>query len=343
MTTAKTMDKPRVGITVGDINGIGPEVIVKALADSRVASLITPVIYGSSKILSFYKKNLQAEDFNYTSSKGPGQYQTKMVNVVNCLDENLDVQPGTPTPQSGQAALTALRKALDDLRAGHLDALVTGPIDKANVHGPDFPYHGHTEFLTQTFQATESLMMLVSDHLRVGLVTEHVALKDVPRLVTKERLELKIRLMEFSLKKDFNIAKPRIAVLALNPHAGEQGLLGTEEDQVIRPVIADLKNKGKLIFGPFPSDGFFGAAQHLQYDGIVAMYHDQGLTPFKAMAFDSGVNFTAGLPIIRTSPDHGTAFNIAGTGKASEQSMREAIFLAASLVRSRLEAQGNQG
>lgn len=336
MSNNKQTEKPRIGITIGDINGIGPEVIVKALADNRILSHVIPVIYGSSKVLSWYKKMLNAEEFNYSAPKGPGQYHPKSVSVINCWDELLEAQPGQPSAAAGKAALAAINKALEDLKAGHIDALVTGPIDKKTIHGPDFPFHGHTEYLTHVFQATESLMLLVNEGLRVGLVSEHVPLREVPKLITRERVELKIRLLEYSLKKDFGISKPRIAILGLNPHAGDEGLIGDEEQQVLRPVINDLREKGKLVFGPFPADGFFGASQYLHYDGVLAMYHDQGLAPFKSLAFEGGVNFTAGLPIIRTSPDHGTAYSIAGKGKANEQSMRDAIYLAAELANNRM-------
>jgi 4-hydroxythreonine-4-phosphate dehydrogenase len=229
----------------------------------------------------------------------------------------------------------SLKKAVEEVKEGIIDAFVTGPIDKSTIHGDDFPFRGHTEYLTHEFQATETLMLLTGQDLRVGLVTEHVPLKDVNRLITKERVELKIRLLELSLKNDFSISKPRIAVLGLNPHAGDDGLLGDEENNIIKPVIIDLKNKGKLIFGPFPADGFFAAGQHRKYDGIIAMYHDQGLIAFKTLAFETGVNYTAGLPIVRTSPDHGTAYNIAGKNLADEGSMRQAIYLATDIVRSR--------
>lgn len=328
-------DKPTIGITIGDYNGVGPEVIIKTLADNRILSMITPVIYGSTRVLSYYKKALNQEEFNYTTAKGPGQFMSKAVNVVNCWEDQTEIQPGVATTGSGQLAIVALKKCVEDLNAGFIDGIVTGPIDKKTAHGADFPYHGHTEYLTDTFKATESLMMMVSEGLRIGLVTEHVPVKDISRYMIRERVELKIRLMEFSLKKDFHISKPRIAVLGLNPHAGDGGLLGEEEQNVLIPVIEDLKLKGKLIFGPFPADGFFGNGQHTRYDGIVAMYHDQGLAPFKALAFETGVNFTAGLPIVRTSPDHGTAYLIAGKGKADEQSMRQAIYLAADIIHNR--------
>ncbi len=338
MTNAtRPNDKPRIGITLGDINGIGPEVIIKALADPRLLNLVTPVVYGSTRVLSFYRKQMNLEDFNYNQVKAKGQYFPKSVNVVNCWEEQIEIQPGRPSREAGKAALMSLRKVVEEVREGLIDGFVTGPIDKSSIHGEDFPFRGHTEYLTQEFQATESLMLLASDDLKVGLVTEHVPVKDIPSYIIKERVELKIRLLEYSLKRDFNISKPKIAVLGLNPHAGDEGLIGQEENTVIRPVVNDLKSKGKLIFGPFPADGFFATGQHKKFDGVLAMYHDQGLIPFKYIAFENGVNFTAGLPIVRTSPDHGTAYPIAGKNQADEGSLRQAIYLAAEIVKNRRE------
>ncbi|HCZ34324.1 MAG TPA: 4-hydroxythreonine-4-phosphate dehydrogenase PdxA, partial [Cytophagales bacterium] len=330
-------DKPRIGITIGDLNGIGAEVIIKALADSRLLSLFTPVVYGSTKVLSYYRKQMNLEEFNYSQVKVKGQYFAKAINVVNCWEEMIELNPGQPSKQTAKAALTSLKRAVEDLKEGHLDGLVTGPIDKNTIHGEDFPFQGHTEYLTQEFNAGESLMLMVGENLRVGLVTEHVPVKDIPTFITKERVELKIRLMELSLKQDFLINKPKIAVLGLNPHAGDEGLLGREELDVIKPVINDLKTKGKLIFGPFPADGFFASGQHSKYDGIVAMYHDQGLVAFKTLSFESGINYTAGLPYVRTSPDHGTAYNLAGKNQASENSMRQAMYVACDIIKNRLE------
>ena len=330
-------DKPRIGITIGDLNGIGAEVIIKALADSRLLSLFTPVVYGSTKVLSYYRKQMNLEEFNYSQVKVKGQYFAKAINVVNCWEEMIELNPGQPSKQTAKAALISLKRAVEDLKEGHLDGLVTGPIDKNTIHGEDFPFQGHTEYLTQEFNAGESLMLMVGENLRVGLVTEHVPVKDIPTFITKERVELKIRLMELSLKQDFLINKPKIAVLGLNPHAGDEGLLGREELDVIKPVINDLKTKGKLIFGPFPADGFFASGQHSKYDGIVAMYHDQGLVAFKTLSFESGINYTAGLPYVRTSPDHGTAYNLAGKNQASESSMRQAMYVACDIIKNRLE------
>ncbi|GHN03156.1 4-hydroxythreonine-4-phosphate dehydrogenase [Cytophagales bacterium WSM2-2] len=335
--TSTSTDKPRIGITLGDLNGIGPEVVIKALSDNRLLNILTPVVYGSTRVLSYYRKLMNLEEFNYSQVKTKGQVYPKAVNVVNCWEDMIEITPGQPSRNSGKAALLCLKRSVEEMKEGLIDAIVTGPIDKNTIHGDDFPFRGHTEFLTQEFNAGESLMMLTGSSMRVGLVTEHVPLKDVAALITKDRVELKIRLFELSLKKDFNIGKPKIAVLGLNPHAGDEGLLGTEEQEVIKPVIADLKSKGKLVMGPFAADGFFATGQHTKYDGILAMYHDQGLVAFKAIDFNSGVNFTAGLPIVRTSPDHGTAYTIAGKNLADESSMRQAIYTACDIIKSRIE------
>ncbi|MDQ2655783.1 MAG: 4-hydroxythreonine-4-phosphate dehydrogenase PdxA [Bacteroidota bacterium] len=334
---ARTHEKPRIGITIGDVNGIGPEVVMKALLDNRVLNMVTPVIYGSTRVLTFYKKLLELEEFNFSPLRGKGQFTARSINVVNCWEDVIEINPGKATAETGKAAFKALQSACDELREGLIDALVTAPIDKHSIHSEEFPFKGHTEYLAKEFGGGESLMFMVSELLRVGLVTDHEPLKNVASLISKERVEGKLRLMEASLKKDFGINKPRIAVLGLNPHAGDGGLIGTEDEEIIRPVVAEQRNKGKLVFGPLPADGFFGSVQFKQYDAVLAMYHDQGLIPFKALAFETGVNFTGGLPIIRTSPDHGTGYNIAGKNQASETSMREAIFLAGEIFRQRAE------
>jgi 4-hydroxythreonine-4-phosphate dehydrogenase len=332
-----TQQKPRIGITLGDLNGIGPEVIIKALADNRLTAMATPVIYGSARVISFYKKLYNLEDFNYTQVKAKGQFAFKSINIVNCWEDQIEVNPGKPSREAGRASYLALKQACEELKEGVIDALVTAPIDKSSIHHDEFPFKGHTEYLTQFFGAGESLMFLVSDTLKVGLVTEHLALKDVPAAITKERIEAKLRLMEQSLRKDFGIVKPKIAVLGLNPHAGDNGLLGAEDDQIIRPVVQEQRNKGRIVSGPYPADGFFGSAQYLKYDGVLAMYHDQGLIPFKSIAFENGVNFTAGLPVVRTSPDHGTGYALAGKNQANETSLREAIYRACDILRYRSE------
>lgn len=341
MTQSNTTEKPKIGITLGDFNGIGPEVIIKALSDPRLLSMVTPVIYGSARVISFYRKLMNLEEFNYSQVKTKGQFFTKSINIVNCWEEAYEIHPGQPSREAGKAALISLNKVIEETKEGLLDGFVTSPIDKNTIHGDDFPYRGHTEYLTQVFDATESLMLMVGENLRVGLVTEHVPVKDIASFITKERVELKIRLLELSLKKDFAISKPRIAILGLNPHSGDEGLIGDEENLVIRPVIQDLKAKGKLIFGPFPADGFFATGEYTKYDGVLAMYHDQGLVPFKTIAFENGVNYTAGLPIVRTSPDHGTAYAIAGKNLADESSLRQAIYLACDIIKNRqLQSEG---
>lgn len=330
--TSRPHERPRIGITIGDINGVGPEVIMKALADARMLGRLTPVIYGNGRVLSHYKRILGLQDFSYNQVKDGGTFAVRNINVVNCWDEQIEITPGKPSSETGKAALSAIRRACDDLKSGVIDAIVTGPIDKKTVSSDDFPFAGHTEFISQFFGAGDSLMLMVSETLRVGLVTVHVPISQVAPLITRERLQAKIALLEQSLVRDFGVTKPKIAVLGLNPHAGDGGLIGKEEEEVIRPVIIELKNKGRLVQGPFPADGFFGSGAARKFDGVLAMYHDQGLIPFKVVSFDTGVNYTAGLPIVRTSPDHGTAYSIAGKNQADETSLRQAIFLALDIL-----------
>lgn len=330
-------NKPRIGITLGDLNGVGPEVVMKALQDNRLLNLITPVIYGSTRVLSFYKKQLNLEEFNYGHAKTRGQYIAKTINVINCWEEVVEITPGKPSKETGKAALLAFRQATLDLKEGMIDALVTAPIDKHTIAGEEFPYRGHTEYLADYFQVKDYVMMMVSEKLRVGLVTEHIPLKDVVTTITAEVLNKKLSVLEQSLQNDFGIAKPKIAVLGLNPHAGDGGIIGTEDDQLVKPVIQEWKNKGKLVAGPFPADGFFASGNYTKYDAILALYHDQGLIPFKLLAFETGVNFTAGLPVVRTSPDHGTGYAIAGKNLAQEGSLRQAIYSAIDIVQARGE------
>src|SRR5690606_7345874 len=297
--------KPIIGITVGDVNGIEPEIIIKALNDNRILKLFTTVIYGSTKVLAYYKKAFKADDFNYSQVKSPDQIHHKKVNVVNCWEELVEINIGTVTKEAGTSAFQALEKACSDLKSGFIDALVTAPINKHNIQSESFKFPGHTEYLTEYFGQKESLMFLVSENLRVGVVTGHIPLQEVAAALSPSLIEQKLKLMQASLKLDFGIQKPKIAVLGLNPHAGEEGLLGKEENEIIKPAINACKEKGMLVYGPYAADGFFGTSQYKKVDGVLAMYHDQGLIPFKTLAFDSGINFTAGLPIIRTSPDHG--------------------------------------
>ena len=338
-SSQKKEHKPVIGISIGDINGIGPEVVIKALNDNRILRHLTPVIYADGRVISFYRKHLNLQNFNYNQIKSVDKIQDRKVNVVNLNEQNVEVTPGKGTKEGGDYALLSLRKCMEDLKAGKIQAMVTAPLSKELVQSEDFKFPGHTEYLTQEDGATDSLMFLVAEELRVGVVTGHIPLKEVSNKVTDKLLTEKLQLMINSLKKDFGIKKPRVAVMGLNPHAGENGLLGEEEEKVINPVLNEFRNKGNLVFGPFPSDGFFGSNQYRSYDGILAMYHDQGLIPFKNIAFSNGVNFTAGLSFIRTSPDHGTAFSIAGKNEADETSLRSAIYCAADIIRHREEIQ----
>ncbi|MEQ8245688.1 4-hydroxythreonine-4-phosphate dehydrogenase PdxA [Fulvivirga sp.] len=330
------MDKPKIGITIGDINGIGPEVIIKALNDNRILNYMTPVIYGSTKAISYYRKAFDLDDFNYTHYRD-NKFTNSKINIVNCWDEMIEINAGSVTPEVGTASFKALQKAVEHLKEGLIDAVVTAPINKNNIQSEDFKFAGHTEYFTENFNGKDSLMFLASEDLKVGVVTGHIPLKDVSQSITKELIIKKLKIMEESLRLDFGISKPRIAVLGLNPHAGEEGLLGSEDGNVIKPALDELKNKGMLIFGPYPADGFFGKGEYKKFDAVLAMYHDQGLIPFKTLAFNNGVNFTAGLSIIRTSPDHGTAYDIAGKNVANESSMREAIFMAYDIFKNRSE------
>lgn len=327
--------KPLVGITIGDYNGIGPEVIIKALDDSRMLEFCTVVIFGSSRLLSYYKNVLENKSFSYTRVNSPEDSREGQVNVVNCWEEELNIRIGTGTADSGKYALIALTQAADALVAGKIQAMVTAPVSKASIQQTDPSFIGQTEFMMQKAGAGEVLMVLAHEELRVALVTGHLPLRDVPDAITPELVISKIRLFDRCLRSDFLIHRPRIAVLGLNPHAGEQGALGREEMERMLPAIEAARENNVLAFGPFPADGLFGAHGYRDYDGILAMYHDQGLAPFKALAFNEGVNITAGLSVVRTSPDHGTAFDIAGKNVASPDSMRQAIFTAVQLVTNR--------
>jgi 4-hydroxythreonine-4-phosphate dehydrogenase len=334
--TLKSSRPPiRVGITTGDLNGIGPEVIIKALRDPQMLAECTPVIYGSTKTMSYHKKAIDDELFNYHRVEDASEAKNRKINIVACWQEIVDMTLGEANETGGKYAFQSLEKATQDLASGKIDVLVTAPISKETIQKAGFKFPGHTEYLADLSGMKEALMMMVSGDLRVALVTSHISLKDVIAAVTKEKIEDKLRQLESSLKKDFGIVRPRIAVLGLNPHAGEKGTMGSEESEVITPAIQAVKAEGILAFGPYPADGFFGSRQYTKFDGVLSMYHDQGLTGFKSIAFDDGVNFTAGLPIVRTSPDHGTAFDIAGQGIADEQSMRSAIYLAMDVYRTR--------
>ncbi|QCR22636.1 4-hydroxythreonine-4-phosphate dehydrogenase PdxA [Pontibacter sp. SGAir0037] len=332
-------NKPKIGISIGDTNGIGPEVVVKTLSDQRIVNFCTPVIYGSANVLNKVRKALSADHFHYQLAESARELAPRKVNLISCWEEDIVIEPGKPSPASGKASLDSLMAACRDMKAGLIDGLVTAPIDKDNIQAEDFRFAGHTEFLTTYFDAADSLMLLVSGDLRVATVTGHIPVKDVATKLNYDLLIRKITILIESLKHDFGILKPRVAVLGLNPHAGENGLLGNEEADIIQPAIKHLKERGNLVFGPFPADGFFGMRQFKQVDAVVSMYHDQGLIPFKTLAFESGVNFTAGLPVVRTSPDHGTAYDIADKYIADETSFREALFLACDVIKKRTTEQ----
>ena len=327
--------KIRVAITQGDTNGVGYEVILKAFQDSAILELCTPIIYGSPKIAAYHKKILNIETpFNIINKAEDAR--DGRVNLLACHDDETKVELGQPTTEAGQAAFCALDRAMTDYRKGLYDVLVTAPINKATIQNPGFQFHGHTEYIeTSLGEGKKSLMILMNDVLRVALVTTHLPIKDIAKAITKEAIIEKATIFHTALKRDFRISKPRIAVLALNPHAGDEGLLGSEEKDIIKPAIDELAEKGIQAFGPYPADGFFGSGTYYRFDGVLAMYHDQGLAPFKTIALESGVNYTAGLPIVRTSPDHGTAYDIAGKGKADENSLRQAIYTAIDVFRNR--------
>ena len=326
-------NKFKIGITQGDTNGIGWEIILKALADPRMTELFTPVVYGSPKAAAYYRNTVaEIEAFSFNPVASAAEARRGKANLV-AGGETADIAPGKPTPEAGRAAVEALCAAMRDLKAGHLDALVTAPFDKETVQADDFRYTGHTEYLAAELEG-EAMMILCSDVLRVGLVTKHIPVSEISRSISKEKIVHDLHTLRRSLIEDFGIVEPRIAVMALNPHAGDGGLLGREEQEIIRPAIVEAFSKGVLAFGPFAADGLFAGGGYAKYDGILAMYHDQGLAPFKSLSPD-GVNFTAGLSAVRTSPDHGTAFDIAGKDKADPQSMRNAIYAAIDIAEHR--------
>jgi len=330
--------KLRIGITHGDINGIGCEIILKSLSDARMLELFTPVVYSSPKVVAYYRKALGLSNLNTCSIRSGEEAQVDRINVVNCLNDEVRVEMGKSTPQGGEAALASLQMALTEMKSGLLDALVTAPINKFNIQSEKFRFPGHTEYLQSEF-GISALMLMVSNSLRMGILAGHTPLTGVPALVNQNKLLSALRLMNRSMLEDFNINRPRIAVLSLNPHAGDNGLLGMEEQTIIIPAIEKVKNEGILAFGPYPSDGFFATDNYRKFDAILAMYHDQGMTAFKILSLGNGVNFTAGLPIVRTSPAHGTAYDLAGKDLASPDSFRQAIYLACDIAVNRKQYQ----
>lgn len=338
-------DKVKIGISIGDVNGIGLEVILKTLAEQKILDYCTPIVYGHTKVASFHRKSLHMNDFAFNVINTADAANPRKANMINCWDEDVKIDLGQANETGGKYALLSLQKATDDLVSGAIDALVTAPINKNNIQSDSFSFPGHTEYLQERSGSNDVLMFLVSDSLRVGVVTGHIPVKDVPTTITQEKIVKKLQLINDSLKKDFWIEKPKIAVLGLNPHASDNGLLGKEEQEIISPAIQAAFDKGIICFGPYPADGFFGNGTYKQFDAVLAMYHDQGLIPFKTIAFSTGVNYTAGLKFVRTSPDHGTGYDIAGKNLADPTSFMEALFAAIHIVKHRREQEamlGNQ-
>lgn len=325
-----------VGISQGDGNGIGYEVIIKALADARILDSFTPVIYGSSKIFGFYRKSVhEIEQMDTYVINSASEAKPRKINIVNCLPDNVYVEPGQATSESAQGAIKSLEYAVDDLKQGKIDVLVTAPINKRAMANEGFGFTGHTEYLEKSFDVNEVAMFMVSDTLKIGVVTGHIPLKEVPTAISTDKILSKLRLLNASLKRDFGIDSPKIGVLGLNPHCGDGGLLGDEEQRIILPAVEAANDEGILAFGPYSPDGYFGLGHFTKFDATLAMYHDQGLSPFKALAFETGVNYTAGLPIVRTSPDHGTAYEMAGRDEANPRSMISAIYCAIDIYKKR--------
>jgi 4-phospho-D-threonate 3-dehydrogenase / 4-phospho-D-erythronate 3-dehydrogenase len=318
--------KPVIGISCGDLNGIGIEIIIKTFADSRILDHCTPVIFASNKAMNFYRKSVPEMNINYSSLKDFTRINPKQVNLFTCWEEEVQITPGQLTDTGGKYAVLSLQSAVAALKQKQIDGLVTAPIHKKNIQSAEFSFTGHTPYLKNAFGVNDVVMMLCAGDFRVALVTEHVPVGEVAKHITKEKIASKLAIIHRSLQKDFGIDKPRIAVLGLNPHAGDEGLIGNEEETIIKPAIKEAKNNNMLVVGPYSADAFFARRQFEKFDAVLAMYHDQGLIPFKALASGDGVNFTAGLPAVRTSPDHGVAFDIAGKDKADNSSFMTAVF-----------------
>ncbi len=326
-------NKIKVGISIGDINGIGIEVILKTFADKRMLDFCIPVIFGSTKVLSYYNKLLKTE-IQFHGISDVNKITENKINSINSWNEDVEITPGKSTKTGGKYAYISLKEAVKSLKSGAIDVLITAPINKENIQSEEFNFAGHTEFLESEIEG-KSLMILMSDTLRVGLITGHIPISEVSNSITPELIKEKVAILYNSLQQDFGISKPKIALLGLNPHSGDNGLIGKEDEEIIRPTVKELFESKKLIYGPYAADGFFGSNIYKQFDGILAMYHDQGLAPFKALSFGKGVNFTAGLKLIRTSPDHGTAYEIAGKGVADNSSFKEAFFKSIELYKKR--------
>jgi len=329
------LQKPVIGFTCGDLNGIGIELIIKSLANHEILDICVPVIFASNKCINFYRKSLADINFLYNSTKDFSKLSLKQINIYNCWEEEVVINPGILNEIGGKYALISLQQATKALKEGHIQGLVTAPIHKKNIQSEQFKYSGHTPYLKAEFNVQDVLMLMVADNMRVGLVTEHVPVSEIAKHITKENILRKINILQKSLQKDFGIDKPRMAVLALNPHAGDEGLIGNEEETIIKPAIKEAK-QNMMVFGPYSADAFFARGQYEKFDGILAMYHDQGLIPFKSLSIGEGINYTAGLGAVRTSPDHGTAFDIAGKGIADHASFLAATFEAVDIIRRRL-------
>jgi 4-hydroxythreonine-4-phosphate dehydrogenase len=330
------------GISCGDLNGIGIELIIKTFSDHRILEQCTPVVYASNKVINFYRKSIPEANFNYQNIKDYNRINNKQVNIFNCWEDEVIINPGQLTDVAGKYAVLSLQTAVAALKQKQIDGLVTAPIHKKNIQSPEFNFTGHTPYLKNMFEVKDVVMMLCAGNFRVALLTEHVPLNEVAGYVTKEAILSKLNIIHKSLQKDFGIDKPRIAVLGLNPHAGDEGLIGNEEETIIKPAVKEAKNNNMLVTGPFSADAFFARSYHQKYDAVLAMYHDQGLIPFKSLASGEGVNFTAGLPSVRTSPDHGVAFDIAGKGKADPSSFMTAIFECIDIINRRNEYDENR-
>jgi 4-hydroxythreonine-4-phosphate dehydrogenase len=334
--------KPVIGISCGDLNGIGIELIIKAFSDNRILELCTPIIFASNKVINFYRKSIPESNFNYQSIKEANRLNPKQANVYNCWEEEVVISPGQLNETGGKYAVISLRTAAQALKEKIIDGLVTAPVHKKNIQSADFNFTGHTPFLKNLFGVNDVVMMMCAGNFRVALVTEHVPVSEIAKHITKEAILSKLQIIHQSLQKDFGIDKPRIAVLGLNPHAGDEGLIGNEEETIIKPAIKEAKNNNMLVIGPYSADAFFARRSFDRFDAVLAMYHDQGLIPFKSLAIGEGVNYTAGLPAVRTSPDHGVAFDIAGKNKADIASFMTAIFECIDIINRRQEFEENR-
>jgi 4-hydroxythreonine-4-phosphate dehydrogenase len=334
------LQRPVLGISIGDLNGIGPELAIKTFSDNRLMEICTPILFASNRLINFYRKSIPESGFNYQHIKDLSRPFHKQVNLYNCWDEEVAINPGQLTDTGGSYAVKSLMVAVEALKDKKIDGLITAPIHKKNIQSAEFSHAGHTPFLRQAFGVKDVLMLMCAGNFRVGLVTEHIPVSEIAKNLTRDIILSKLNILKDSLVRDFGIDKPRIAVLGLNPHAGDEGLIGSEEEEIIKPAIKDAKHN-MLVYGPFSADAFFARNQQQKFDAVLAMYHDQGLIPFKSLAMGEGINFTAGLPAVRTSPDHGTAFDIAGKNKADTGSFLAAVYGCIDIIQNRRSFQEN--